>query len=55
MRSRTPPNVVANAERAATGLSYDHDGNPATPNVNAGGVSENTVRRDRNMPQRTFY
>jgi hypothetical protein len=42
-------------ERAAVGLPYDQDGNPATNEANHRKTTENAYREALGLPLRKFY
>jgi Ca2+-binding RTX toxin-like protein len=44
-----------NDERKATGLPFDHDGNPKTPLEQPGPYTENLIRRKLGLPTRDEY
>ncbi|MBI5545708.1 MAG: type III secretion system effector protein [Deltaproteobacteria bacterium] len=46
---------VDNAERAAVGLSFDHDDDPSTPEITAQRPTENSLRSEMGLPLRPRY
>jgi hypothetical protein len=54
-RARGTTENVENSELAATGLPYDHDGDPSTPHQLPGHTSENRFRELLNLPIRKEY
>jgi Ca2+-binding RTX toxin-like protein len=46
---------ISNNERQAAGLDMDHDGDPSTPRRMPTGITENSIRGDLGMPDRSYY
>jgi hypothetical protein len=44
-----------NEELATTGLPFDHDQDPKTPDVEGQGATENEIRKDLRLDKRTSY
>jgi hypothetical protein len=48
-------NGTNNLENSAVGLPFDHDGDPATPNITQNRPAENDLRDQLNLPTRPRY